>query len=98
MLKSLPFPVGSEPVEVDLLGQKLRRPKTAFNRPQPDFFSGMSSSILADGVVVRMMKVKDCMLLSQEREEHCVIDVKTDRLYNNENNKTALKNNERKSD
>ncbi|KAK3042999.1 hypothetical protein RJ639_000976 [Escallonia herrerae] len=36
----LTFAVGSEPVEVALLGHMLRRPKTAFNKPHPDFRSG----------------------------------------------------------
>lgn len=37
------FAAWSDPVEVDLLGHMLRRPKTALNRPQPDFLSGDSS-------------------------------------------------------
>lgn len=45
LTKLLTFPVGSEPVDVDLLGQKLLRPKTAFNSPQLDFFSGEMSPI-----------------------------------------------------
>lgn len=39
--------VGSDPVDVDRLGQKLRRPNTTPNSPQPDFLSGEVSAVSA---------------------------------------------------
>lgn len=46
LVKLAAFIVLIEPVDVDLLGQKTLRPKTAENRPQPaDFFSGDKSPI-----------------------------------------------------
>lgn len=46
LVKLAAFTVGIEPVDVDLLGQKLLRPKTTEKRPQPaGFFSGDMSPI-----------------------------------------------------
>lgn len=39
------FIEGSEPVEVALLNQKVRRPKTAFSKPQPELLFGDVSTI-----------------------------------------------------
>lgn len=44
LTRLLAFEVGSELVEVVLRGHMFRRPKTAFKRPHPDFFSSGEES------------------------------------------------------
>lgn len=57
MLLALFAALLSDPVEVDLLGHMVRRPKTALNRPQPDFLSGDSSIFVQEGFLDSQIKL-----------------------------------------